>query len=275
MRQSLCRPALMRFVPAMLFAALGLLSIGNCLAATLCTAVADATSGRMIVRQGSCENRVTPASTFKIAISLMGYDSGFLIDEHSPNLPFREGYPDWRANWRTATDPTSWIRNSVVWYSQQVTGQLGERRFQKYVKAFHYGNEDVSGDPGQHNGLTRAWLSSSLQISPLEELGFLERLVQKRLGVSARSYDMTSRITTLDAEPDGWLVHGKTGTGFPVHAGAADEEHAYGWFVGWALKGRESIVFVRLIQDEHAETEPAGMRARDALLKDLPALLGR
>ncbi len=97
---------------------------------------------------------MTPASTFKIAISLMGYDSGFLKDEHAPALPFRQGYPDWNPSWKTTTDPTSWIRNSVVWYSQQVTRSLGAVRFRRYATAFHYGNEDVSGDPGRHDGLT-------------------------------------------------------------------------------------------------------------------------
>jgi beta-lactamase class D len=58
----------------------------------VCTAVADTATGRILTQEGRCDQRVTPASTFKIAISLMGYDSGFLIDEHSPALPFRQGY---------------------------------------------------------------------------------------------------------------------------------------------------------------------------------------
>lgn len=263
-------------IPAMSFVILGLLRFADSHAGTLCTVVADAGSERIITQEGTCERRVTPASTFKIAISLMGYDSGFLLDEHRPVLRFHKGYPGWRPNWRMATDPSSWIRNSVVWYSQQITRHLGEDRFRQYVTAFHYGNEDVSGDPGRHNGLTHAWLGSSLQISPLEQLGFLERLIQRRLGVNARAYDMTSRITTVDAAPDGWVIHGKTGTGFPLDAaGATDEEHAYGWFVGWATKGPQSVVFVRLIQDERAESGPAGVRARNSLLRDLPAFLAK
>ncbi|WP_373369869.1 penicillin-binding transpeptidase domain-containing protein, partial [Klebsiella aerogenes] len=31
---------------------------------------------------------------------------------------------------------------------------------------FEYGNQDVSGDSGKHNGLTQSWLMSSLTISP-------------------------------------------------------------------------------------------------------------
>ncbi|MGN6143774.1 MAG: penicillin-binding transpeptidase domain-containing protein, partial [Mesorhizobium sp.] len=94
-------------------------------AATVCTILADAATGDRLVAEGDCDRRVTPASTFKIAIALMGYDDGFLKDEHSPKLPFRKGYPSWVAAWKADQDPTSWIANSVVWYSQQVTRHLG------------------------------------------------------------------------------------------------------------------------------------------------------
>ncbi|WP_341787400.1 penicillin-binding transpeptidase domain-containing protein [Rickettsia endosymbiont of Cantharis rufa] len=40
---------------------------------------------KFIKQEGSCESRYAPCSTFKIAISLMGYDDRFLIDETHPN----------------------------------------------------------------------------------------------------------------------------------------------------------------------------------------------
>ena len=70
-------------------------------ARTICTVVADASTRQILVQQGDCSSRVTPASTFKIAISLMGFDSGFLKDAHAPRLPYRDGYVDWGgAAWR-------------------------------------------------------------------------------------------------------------------------------------------------------------------------------
>jgi beta-lactamase class D len=65
-----------------------------------CTEMADAASGKLLIHEGQCDERVTPASTFKIAISLMGYDSGILRNEHAPTLPFRKGYIDWNPAWR-------------------------------------------------------------------------------------------------------------------------------------------------------------------------------
>lgn len=248
------------------------LSVAN--AKTLCTAFADAATGKVLKQEGDCGTRVFAASTFKIAISLMGYDSGFLTSEHAPALPFKKGYPDWIPSWKATTDPTSWMKNSVVWYSQQVTKYLGEKRFQAYVSQFHYGNEDVSGDPGKHNGLTRSWLSSSLKISPLEQLAFLGRLVNRQLSVSGDAYEMTSRITALGTLANGWEVHGKTGAGAPRNAdGSFANNRAYGWFVGWAVKSGRTIVFARLVQNEKKEAVSPGLRTREAMMKELPGLL--
>ena len=258
--------------------ALGFLATGlatsTAQARTVCTAIADAATGKILEQQGDCSERVTAASTFKIAISLMGYDSQFLKDEHSPALPFREGYPDWMPVWRQSTDPTNWIKYSVVWFSQQVTQSLGEVRFQKYVREFHYGNEDVSGNPAKHDGLTQAWLSSSLKISPLEQLAFLGKIVNRQLPVTPHAIDMTSRITLITVLPNGWEIHGKTGTGAPPASdGSYDKAHSFGWFVGWATKRPRTVVFARLIQDEKQETDNAGPRARAAFLNELPSFL--
>ena len=242
-------------------------------AGATCTALADAVTGKLLKSEGPCDQRVTPASTFKIALSLMGYDSGFLTDEHLPALPFHDGYVDYMPSWKATTDPTTWIKNSVVWYSQQLTEWLGEERFRHYVEAFHYGNADVSGDPVRHDGLTHAWLSSSLRISPLEQLEFLHRLITRQLPVSARAYDMTSRITAV-GKANGWELHGKSGNGARVNAdGTVDHTRQIGWFVGWASQGERVVAFARCIQDDGPQPEPVAKRAREGMLRDLPGLL--
>ncbi|WP_323122003.1 class D beta-lactamase [Burkholderia alba] len=255
----------------------GCLAASAASARTICTVVADAATGKPLVEQGDCAGRVTPASTFKIAISLMGFDSGFLKDEHAPTLPYRDGYPDWGGDaWRQPTDPARWIRYSVVWYSRQVGHALGEARFQRYIDAFGYGNRDASGAVGKHNGTSVAWNNSSLRISPLEQIAFLRKVVNRQLPVTPRAFDMTERITGIGTQPDGWDVHGKAGTGSPTTAaldGTYDRAHAYGWFVGWASKGTRTLVFARLIQDDVPTAPNAGVRARDALLAEWPALV--
>lgn len=242
-------------------------------ARTICTVVADATDGRILQQAGQCADRYTPASTFKIAISLMGFDSGILQDEHAPSWPYQPGYPDWGgAEWRKPADPARWIKYSIVWYSQQIAERLGQNRLQQYTSAFRYGNEDVSGGPGKHDGTKGAWINSSLRISPLEQIGFLRRIVKRELPVSAHAYDMTASILDLGMISGGWHLFGKTGTGSPGDNGVYDRSRAYGWFVGWVQKGERRLVFVHLIQDAQATAPNAGIRARDQLIEELPVL---
>ncbi|MES2293637.1 MAG: class D beta-lactamase [Pseudomonadota bacterium] len=257
--------------------AMAVLGASAAQAHTVCTAVADAGTGKILLQQGDCATRVTPASTFKIAISLMGFDSGFLKDAHTPTLPFQEGYVDWGgAEWKKPTDPARWIKYSVVWFSQQVTQHLGAAGFQKYADALDYGNRDLSGDPGKNNGLLRSWIGSSLKISPLEQVGFLAKLVDRKLPVSGRAIDVTEEITRLDPLANGWTLNGKTGSAFPKLAdGSNDEDHGWGWFVGWVTKDGRTLTFARLIQDDGKVPGSGGVRARDEFLKELPELVDK
>ncbi|MBC7685044.1 MAG: class D beta-lactamase [Bdellovibrionales bacterium] len=250
-------------------------SASAALQAFSCTEMIGAATGERLVHEGQCDERVTPASTFNIAVSLMGYDKGILIDQYTPALPFKEGYADWNPAWRTATDPTSWLRESVVWYAQQVVAAVGEPQFQRYVQQFNYGNQDVSGDPGKDNALTMSWISSSLKISPVEQVAFLRKIVNRQLPLSAKAYDMTSRIMPPQSLPNGWVVRGKTGTATPVLAnGNDDKTRQYGWYVGWASKGQRTVVFARLVLAERPHDGAAGWGTRDAFLRGLPQRLG-
>ena len=266
---------LRRLAPTVPLCIAALLAAPVAHARTLCTVIADADTGEFVVKQGRCDERVTPASTFKIALALMGFDSGFLKNEHAPVLPFREGYPAWNESWKQPTDPQRWLKYSVFWFSQRVTYALGKERFVRYAEDFAYGNADVSGDPGKDNGLERSWVSSSLKISPLEQIGFVRKLIHDQLPVSRGASEMTRRTIEAIELPDGWTAHGKTGTAYPkMPDGSSDEAHGYGWYVGWIAKGKKSFVFARLDQDEKKASPPTGLRVRDSLLPTLPALLG-
>ncbi|WP_371868831.1 class D beta-lactamase [Duganella lactea] len=238
-----------------------------------CTTLVDAATGQRLLHDGQCDARATPASTFNIVVSLMGFDSGILVDEHTPVMPYKPGYTDWNESWRTETDPTSWLITSNVWFAQNVTRQLGEARVQRYIDGFGYGNRDISGDAGKHNGLTMSWIGSSLQISPDEQVDFLRKIVNRQLPLSAKAYQMTGRILPAQTLANGWTIHGKTGTASPVLPdGSDDKQRQYGWYVGWATKGARTIVFARMMLDHRQQTY-AGARARQAFLSEVATQL--
>nr|ACS83735.1 Cft1 [uncultured bacterium AOCefta1] len=216
-----------------------------------------------------CTKRYAPESTFKIALSLMGFDSGLLKDETHPEWPYKKEYELYLNVWKSPHNPRTWIRDSCVWYSQVLTKQLGMARFKGYVDAFDYGNQDTSGDKGKNNGLTNAWLSSSLVISPTEQIQFLQKIVDKNIPVSSKAVNMTKKVLYIQELPGGWKLYGKTGTGRQLAKdGTTKLPLQHGWFVGWIEKEGRAITFANHIADSKENTVFASFRAKnDALIK--------
>jgi beta-lactamase class D len=213
--------------------------------------------------EGDCDKRYAPMSTFKIALSLIGFDSGILVDEMQPVWSFKEGYVDWRDVWKQDQTPKSWMKESCVWYSQVLTKQLGMEKFQAYVTKFDYGNKDLTGDKGQNNGLTNAWLSSSLQISAIEQVAFLEKMLTGKLPIKPYAIAMTKNILFVEDLKNGWKFYGKTGMGSLLNAdGTKNPDLYHGWFIGWIEKGDRRIIFSNHIEDDKKEETFASLRAK-------------
>lgn len=258
-------------------ALLAALHAGPVAAMPACTLVVEAVDGTVIERQGpDCDVPNSPASTFKVALALIGFDSGILESPQAPVWPFQDGYAAWRDAWKTDVGPTYWMAESVVWYSQELTRRLGAERFQAHIDRLQYGNRDLSGDPGKNNGLTRAWLSSSLKITPVEQVAFLRRILSGDLPVSADALADTKAVMTRPGPVAGWAVLGKTGSGFqPGPDGQPDRNRQFGWYVGWAEKDGRAVVFVNLLKEDGPRPGPASFRARDAMLDHLARILPR
>lgn len=221
-------------------------------------------NNQILMQEGNNQYRHAPCSTFKIAISLMGYNEGILQDENHPELPYKEGYVDWLEVWKHPHNPKTWMKNSCIWYSQIITQKLGMEKFQNYLKSFNYGNQDASGDKGKNNGLTNSWLSSSLEISAEEQIAFLQNLLNNQLPVSQKSHDITKNLLFLEVLDGDWKLYGKTGSGYQLNQdGSRNEDRQIGWFVGWITKGSRTIIFACYIEDKEKIEGSAGKRAKE------------
>lgn len=209
-----------------------------------------------------CEERFPAASTFKIPLAVMAFDSGILKDEVTPVFKWN-GEKSMIETWNKDQTPTTWIRESAVWVSQEITPKLGEKRIQQYLKDFNYGNQDMSA------GLKYAWLTpapfitesmrNTLKISGYEQISFLEKLWQGELKASTESQILTQKIMTPDISPRGFTLVGKTGSGF------ANSHHdlRLGWYVGHLEKDNQEYLVVVNFSDK--QKVPAGtFGGRDA-----------
>ena len=228
-------------------------------AADRCIVIQEFGSRSFAYHEGDFSFRTSPCSTFKIALSLMGYDAGILINEFWPEWPYDELKEMTVVSWKRAQTPKTWIQNSCIWYSQALTARLGADLFQHYVASFRYGNQDISGDFGKNNGLSHCWLSSSLAISPQEQIEFLEQLLKQRLPCSLAAHGMTQHLLRIEEMENGWQLYGKAGSGW-------HNERSVGWFVGWAVKDERTVLFACRILDSLERDRPAGGIAKDEMI---------
>lgn len=244
----------------------------NARAATGCTLIVSYPEGAIIKQDGDCEQRRSPVSSFKLPLAVMGFDSGVLQDAHTPSWVYKDEYQSDMDIQKKTTDPTVWLKESIVWYSQQLTLQMGAAAFKDYVSKFNYGNMDVAGNPGKNDGLTQSWLQSSLLISPQEQVVFIKKLLECDLGVSENACKVTIAITP-EFKAGEWQVFGKTGSGWlKDDKGNIDKSKPQGWFVGWAIKGQKTVTFAKLIVEDRPSKEYGGPKAREAFLKELSSI---
>lgn len=237
-----------------------------------CTVILDQRTGAVIHRNGTCDERFTPMSTFKVPLALMGFDAGILKDAHTPRWDYDPKF-DAPKRARKSVDPTVWEDESILWYSQALTGRLGGKVFDRYVDDFRYGNADTAGNAGKGDGLTQSWLSSSLTISADEQAAFIRRILAHDVPVSRNAVDLAVSIIPVFDAGD-WKVHGKTGSGWLRRKnGKLDYTRPIVWFVGWAEKDGRGIAFARLRIGAKKATEPSGLALRAIFLKELPALM--
>jgi beta-lactamase class D len=219
----------------------------------------------IILQEGECEKSYAPESTFKIALSLIGFDSGILKDETNPTWVLPQGTDPYINVCKADHNPKTWLRDSCLWYSRLLTQKLGMKKFQDYVQKFNYGNKEVKGE----SPLINAWVSSSLQISPIEQIVFLQKIVKAKLPVGKESYAHTKNIMYILEMAGGWKLYGKTGNGYIQKQDGTRTDLKHGWFVGYIEKNGLTIEFANHLVDNNKQNTFTSFRARNEALNKL------
>ena len=203
--------------------------------------VSHPASGRVIRHNPRrAGQRFLPASTFKIANSLIALDTGVATGaDHAmrwdPALQPAEGF--WAADWSKDHTLRSAMRSSVFWFHQALARGIGPERMQAHLDRFAYGNRDMGG------GADRFWLHGALRISPDEQVRFLERMYHGRLGVSDAVTRTVRDLLVLEDAP-GWRISGKTGTADVT----ATREMA--WLVGYVERDGDTWFYALNLEGE-------------------------
>ncbi|NKB52096.1 MAG: class D beta-lactamase [Rhizobiaceae bacterium] len=181
----------------------------------------------ILINPGRAKERFIPASTFKIANSLIALNTDVVADENEV-IPYG-GKRQPIKSWEKDMSMRDAIKISNVPVYQEIASRVGRDRYLDWLGRLGYGNQQVGDD------VQSFWLQGPLKISALEQVGFLAQLISKELPASRSSQSTVMDMLKLERSDDETLF-GKTGW-----TNAPDPD--IGWFVGWITKGETVHVF--------------------------------
>jgi len=211
----------------------------------------------------SIYERVTPACSFNIALSLMGYDTGVLKDEKTPTWDFQEGYEDFSESWKAPQTPESWMTKSCAWFSKIIALHLGLKKIQHYLALLEYGNQDMSAGLAKPGPTDPAWVSSSLKISPKEQVDFIQKMNHGNLPISGYALQMTKALLLKEVLSEKWKLYGKAGLGTIVKEDG--ENLKVRWFVGWVENDHHFFPFAYQMREKEIDIVQTVPRVKQLL----------
>lgn len=217
-----------------------------------CFTMLDNATGEITVYNMKLDTmRFSPASTFKIVNSLIGLQTGVILDE---NMQIKwDGkarfYPngDTATGWNKDMNMTEAFKASAVPYYQEVARRIGKDSMQQWIDSIGYGNKNISGP------IDSFWLNNKLKISPDEQLGLIKRLYFDQLPFR-KSVHQQVKDVMLQENNTAYKLSYKTGWGF------GEDGNALGWVTGWIEENNHVYFFVTFIKAPGREIDMQTVR---------------
>ncbi len=209
-----------------------------------------------VVDRPRAERRYIPASTFKIANSLIALETGAVRDENEV-IPYG-GKPQAFKQWERDMGMREAIAISAVPVYQEIARRIGLQRMQAMIDRLDYGNRRIG------TVIDRFWLDGPLEISAVEQARFVARLARRELPISARSQTIVRDILRLEQKGDTGL-YGKTGW-------LTSSTPQVGWWTGWVERDQRLHTFSLNIDMTSDADLPKRIAIGRALLARLEAL---
>lgn len=220
-------------------------------------ALHDPTNDSFVVVNGErAASRYVPASTFKIANSLIALETGVLRDENE--VVAYGGRPQQVKAWERDMAMKEAISLSNVPIYQAIARRVGLPLYETWLAKLDYGNRQIG------TNVERFWLDGPLAISALEQARFATRLARGELPLSQRSQAIVRSILRLETA-NGRTLHGKTGW-------FVSERLKLGWWTGWVEAGRDVRGFALNIDMANVADAPKRLVIGKGILGELGLL---
>lgn len=169
-----------------------------------------------------------PASTFKIANSIIGLETGVIEND---SVIFKwDGEKKWLKNWEQDLILRDAFQFSCVHCYQEVARKVGSKRMNDYVSKLNYGNLEIDS-----TNIDKFWLEGESRISQMQQIDFLKRLYNFELPISKRTESIMRNIMLIE-ETDQYKLSGKSGL-------SNNNGEYNGWFVGFVEFKNNTYLF--------------------------------
>ena len=159
-----------------------------------CFALYDNGTGQFTVYNLSRykDSAYLPASTFKIVNSLIGIETGRIVNEKMiikwDGIVRKHDNGDTIKEWNKDLTMAEAFKVSCVPYYQEVARRIGKDTMQQWLDSIKYGNKKIG------NRVDSFWLDNSLKVTPDEQLGLVKKLYFNQLGFQKRTQEIVKKV---------------------------------------------------------------------------------
>ena len=209
-----------------------------------------------------------PASTFKIVNSLIGLQTGKIVND-SMAIPW-DGITRNVPEWNKDLNMIEAFKVSSLPYYQEVARRIGKADMQFWLDSLQYGGSKAKGLYKISNNLDSFWLDNSLKITADQNLGLVKKLYFDELPFF-KLYQTKVKNAMLQESNSNYNLAYKTGWGTTA------EGYALGWIVGWIEENKHPYFFVLNIDspDKNYNMSTVGLKMLKDILKQYGFFEGR
>ncbi|MBY0482571.1 MAG: class D beta-lactamase [Chitinophagaceae bacterium] len=208
-----------------------------------------------------------PASTFKIVNSLIGIETGRIVNEHmiikwdGVVRPLPNG--DSSKSWNKDLTMEEAFKRSAVPYYQELARRIGKDTMQFWLDSLKYGNKKIVST------IDRFWLDNTLKITADEEMGLVKKLYFNQLPFQRRTQEIVKKLMMQEENANYKLAY-KTGLGI------LENGNQIGWIVGWIEENRHPYFFAMNMEGKPSvNLIPLRVEILKAILKEQGFLEGK
>lgn len=199
-----------------------------------------------------------PASTFKIANTLIGLETGVIAED---KIFKWDGKPRRLPQWEQDLPLRDAFQVSCVPCYQDLARKIGTERMKAYLEKMNYPGMDVKKE-----NIDLFWLEGNSRITPRQQVEFIRALYEEKLPLKKSVMQSVKAIMLSETSP-GYSVSGKTG--WSIRNG-----NNYGWFVGYIETNGKVYCLATLVEPKNQETPGDFAMARKSVTMEVMKYLG-